>query len=56
MHLLGIPVRTYKVYAGWLAEKAGRLKFNGRLRARSPLSNLVELELLRLGVEGKAAG
>jgi hypothetical protein len=56
MHLLGVPVRIYKVYAGWLAEKAGRLKFNGRLKARSPLSNLVELELLRLGVEGKAAG
>jgi hypothetical protein len=56
MHLLGVPVRAYKVYAGWLAEKAGRLKFNGRLTARSPLSNLIELELLRLGVEGKAAG
>jgi hypothetical protein len=39
-----------------LGEKAGRLKFNGRLLARSPLSDLEELELLRLGVEGKAAG
>jgi hypothetical protein len=37
-------------------EKAARLKFNGRLLARSPLSDLEELELLRLGVEGKAAG
>jgi hypothetical protein len=35
---------------------AGRLKFNGRLLARSPLSDLEELELLLLGVEGKAAG
>ena len=33
-----------------------RVKFNGRLLARSPLSDLEELELLRLGVEGKAAG
>ena len=33
-----------------------RLKFNGRLFARSPLSDLEELEILRLGVEGKAAG
>ena len=41
---------------GWIGEKAGRLKFNGRLFARSPLSRLEELELLRLGVEGKAAG
>ena len=32
------------------------LKFNGRLFARSPFSNLEELEMLRLGVEGKAAG
>jgi hypothetical protein len=29
---------------------------NGRLLGRSPLSNLEELEMLRLGVEGKAAG
>ena len=45
MATLGIPVRTYKVYAGWIGEKAGRLKFNGRLFARSPLSRLEELEL-----------
>ena len=51
-----IPVRAYKVCAGWIGEKAGRMKFNGRLLARSPLSDLEELELLRLGVEGKAAG
>lgn len=56
MATLGIPVRTYKVYAGWIGEKAGRLKLNGRLLARSPVSDLEELELLRLGVEGKAAG
>ncbi len=53
---LGIPVRHYKVYAAWIGEKAGRLKFNGRLTSRSPLSSLEELEMLRLGVEGKAAG
>ena len=56
MKALGIPVRAYKVCAGWIGEKAGRVKFNGRLLARSPLSDLEELELLRLGVEGKAAG
>jgi hypothetical protein len=53
---LGIPARVYKVCAGWIGEKVGRLKLNGRLRSRSPLSNLEELEMLRLGVEGKAAG
>jgi hypothetical protein len=56
MALLGVPVRHYKTTAAWLGERAGRLKPNGRLRSRSPLSGLEELELLRLGVEGKAAG
>jgi hypothetical protein len=56
MVALGIPVRRYKVYAAWIGEKAGRLKFNGHLTSRSPLSSLEELEMLRLGVEGKAAG
>jgi hypothetical protein len=56
MGTLGLPVRSYKVWAAWAGEKAGRLKPNGRLTTRSPLSNLEELELLRLGVEGKAAG
>ena len=56
MATLGIKVRRYKVGAAWIGEKAGRMKFNGRLFARSPLSNLEELEILRLGVEGKAAG
>lgn len=56
MAALDIPVRGYKVYAAWIGEKAGRLKPNGYLLARSPLSSLEELEMLRLGVEGKAAG
>jgi hypothetical protein len=56
MGALDIPVRAYKVYAAWIGEKAARLKLNGYLLARSPLSGLEELEILRLGVEGKAAG
>ncbi|WP_433455186.1 hypothetical protein ACQPXS_44720 [Streptomyces sp. CA-142005] len=56
MRDLGIPVRRYKVCAGWAGEKLGRLKGNGRLIHRSPLSTVLELEALRLGVEGKAAG
>jgi len=40
----------------WVAEKLGRLKPNGELLHRSPLSDVVELEGLRLAVEGKAAG
>lgn len=42
-----------KQAGGWLAEKTGRLKLNGRLRGYSPLSRLVELEGLCVGVEGK---
>ena len=56
MTVLGLPVRNYKLSAAWMAEKAARLKLNGRLLSRSPLSSLEELERLRLGVEGKAAG
>lgn len=52
---LDVPVRHYKVYGAWLAEKAGRAKPNGRLVRRSGLSLLVELEAMRLGVQGKAA-
>ncbi|MFZ0081222.1 MAG: hypothetical protein WAL13_19125 [Trebonia sp.] len=52
----GIPIRGYKVFAGWVGEKAGRAKLNRHLLTRSPLSALEETELLRLGVEGKAAG
>jgi hypothetical protein len=51
---LAVPIRRYKVITAWIAVKGGRLKLNGRLLNRSPLSTLVELEVLRLGVEGKA--
>ncbi|MBL1109784.1 hypothetical protein JK361_35330 [Streptomyces sp. 5-8] len=56
MRDLGVPVHRHKVCAGWVAEKLARLKGNGRLVQRSPLSTVLELEALRLGVEGKAAG
>lgn len=56
MTALDIPLRSYKVFAAWAGEKAARLKLNRRLLTRSPLSGLEEAEILRLGVEGKAAG
>jgi hypothetical protein len=56
MRSLGVPIRHYKLYAAWAAEKVGRLKLNGRVLGRSPLSNVVELESLRIGVQGKMAG
>lgn len=53
MHDLGVPARRYKIGIGWLVEKAGRAKSNGHLLRRAPLSSLVELESLRIGVEAK---
>ena len=55
MRRLGVARDPVKEWAGWLAEKAGRLKLNGRLTGYSPLSRVLELELLALGVEGKRA-
>ncbi|TDD69532.1 hypothetical protein E1262_12900 [Jiangella aurantiaca] len=56
MDELDVPIRRYKLYTAAAAELAGRLKFNGHLLTRSPLSAVVELEMLRLGIEGKASG
>jgi len=56
MSTLGVPVRHYKLWAAWVAEKLGRIKPNGRILRRSPLSRVIELEIMQLGVEGKAAG
>jgi hypothetical protein len=42
-----------KVLAGWVAEKLGRLKPNGQILGYSPLSRLIELEALALGITGK---
>jgi hypothetical protein len=53
---LGIPVRQYKQLGVWLAEKITRAKLNGRLVARSPLSDLVEFEFLASAVRGKRSG
>jgi hypothetical protein len=53
MRELGAAVDRAKVIAGWVAEKAGRLKLNGSLMSYSPLSRVIELEALMLGVAGK---
>jgi hypothetical protein len=53
MDRLEIGHDRVKVAAGWVGEKFGRLKPNGRLLSYSPLSRLVELESLALGISGK---
>jgi hypothetical protein len=49
------PRDPVKVTGGWLAERIGRFKPNGRLVGYSPLSRLLELEALEGGVEAKLA-
>jgi hypothetical protein len=56
MAALDVQVHGYKIFAAWVGEKIGRLKLNGYLLTRSPLSDLEETEILQLGVEGKVAG
>ncbi|WP_406431004.1 hypothetical protein OHB00_03265 [Streptomyces sp. NBC_00631] len=56
MRRLGVPERRYKTVAAGTAERLGRLKSNGRLLRPSPLTLVIELEFLRLGVKGKELG
>lgn len=56
MGALGVEQDHIKVAGGWLGEKVSRLKLNGHLFSRSPLSYVLELEALRLAVDGKCAG
>lgn len=50
---LGFREDKAKESMGWVAEKAGRLKLNGQIRGYSPLSRVLELEGLVIGVTGK---
>jgi hypothetical protein len=53
---LGLRQRPYRQAASWLAERAGRLKLNGRVFARSPMTMVLEAELMRAAVMGKLGG
>jgi len=53
MELFGVRQDQLKKTAAWTAEKLGRLKPNGQLTGYSPLSRLVELEGLHVGISGK---
>lgn len=55
MDMLGVAHDRLKQIGAWAAERVGRLKLNGRLTGYSPLSRLVELEGLKMGVTGKLA-
>ena len=53
MRSLGTTSDPIKIALGLVTERLGRLKFNGHLLQPSPLGQLIELETLSLGVEGK---
>jgi hypothetical protein len=55
MDRLGVKPDRIKEAVGWTAEKLGRLKLNGQVLGYSPLSRLVELEGLMVGITGKMA-
>jgi hypothetical protein len=53
---LGFSVSWYKIAAAAVGERIARLKPNGRVTQRSPMSALLELELLRSAIRGKESG
>jgi hypothetical protein len=53
MEELGVTRSRLKPALGWLAERLGRAKPNGQLRGYSPLSRVIELDGLLLGIAGK---
>ncbi len=53
MRRLGFSTRTPKTLLAVAAERIGRLKLNGRLISRSPLSRFEELDFLVMGIDGK---
>ncbi|RAJ40068.1 hypothetical protein K353_03556 [Kitasatospora sp. SolWspMP-SS2h] len=53
MRELGVRERRPYAWLGRVGELAGLVKPNGAVLRRSPLTDLVELEALRLGVLGK---
>ena len=55
MARLSVSRDPIKVAGGWAVEKLGRLKLNGSIVSYSPLSRMLEIEGLALGVEGKGS-
>ncbi len=53
MEAIGVKKSAFKPPIAVVAERLGRLKLNGRLTGYSPLSRVLELEGLSMGVEAK---
>jgi len=55
MEAVGAKRDPFKARLAWVGEKVGRLKLNGQLTGQSPLSRVIELEGLELGITGKVS-
>ena len=55
MARIGVEPSRGKDALSRMAERAGRLKLNGRVLRHSPLSDVLELETLVVGITGKEA-
>jgi hypothetical protein len=53
MGRLGVEPKSIKPALAKVGERLGRLKLNGQLRGNSPLSRVLELEILASGIGGK---
>ncbi|MDO5668663.1 MAG: NAD-dependent epimerase/dehydratase family protein [Corynebacterium sp.] len=53
---LGLARKPYRQAVAWVGERVGRLKLNGRILERSPMTMLLEAELMRSAVNGKLGG
>lgn len=53
MRRLGFSTRSPKSVLAVVAERLGRLKLNGHIISRSPLSRFEELDFLLMGIDGK---
>ncbi len=53
MGRLGVEPKPLKPALAKIGERLGRLKLNGQLRGYSPLSRVLELEVLASGIGGK---
>lgn len=56
MRSRGLTLSLWKSLATRVGEQVGRVKLNGHLFRTSPLSPLLELELLAAGLRGKRSG
>jgi hypothetical protein len=54
MHLLGVAPSRAKAMLAIVGERAARFKLNGRILSHSPLSRFEELDVLIMGLDGKA--